>query len=71
MLGHMIVERDLATNIRQAAQRFPVVTLTGPRQSGKSTLWRDLRDMGGVRNRQAPGGRLMPWAELHEGDWRH
>ena len=42
MLGHMIVERDLATNIRQAARRFPVVTLTGPRQSGKSTLCRAI-----------------------------
>lgn len=36
----MIVDRDLASNIRQAAQRFPVLTLTGPRQSGKSTLCR-------------------------------
>lgn len=36
----MIVDRDLAPNLRLAAQRFPVVTLTGPRQSGKSTLCR-------------------------------
>ena len=38
----MIVDRDLASHVRQAAQRFPVVTLTGPRQSGKSTLCRAL-----------------------------
>ena len=38
----MIVDRDLASHIRQAARHFPVVTLTGPRQSGKSTLCRAL-----------------------------
>ena len=42
MLGSMIVERDLTAQISQAAQGFPVVTLTGPRQSGKSTLCRSV-----------------------------
>jgi predicted AAA+ superfamily ATPase len=39
MMNEMI-ERDLATTIRSAARDFPAVTITGPRQSGKSTLCR-------------------------------
>ena len=35
-----MVDRDLIPCIRKAARQFPAVTLTGPRQSGKSTLCR-------------------------------
>ena len=38
----MIVPRDLAPILRKAASSFPALTLTGPRQSGKSTLCRHL-----------------------------
>jgi uncharacterized protein len=35
-----MIERELSTKLLAAAQSFPAVTLTGPRQSGKSTLCR-------------------------------
>ena len=33
-----MVERDLTPRLERAARRWPAVTLTGPRQSGKTTL---------------------------------
>lgn len=38
----MIIERDLAPGLRQAALKSPAITLTGPRQSGKTTLCRSV-----------------------------
>lgn len=35
-----MIKRTLATKLREAASRYPVVTVTGPRQSGKTTLIR-------------------------------
>jgi len=35
-----VIERDLAATLVRAAAHYPVVTLTGPRQSGKTTLCR-------------------------------
>lgn len=38
----MVIPRDIAPLLRKAARNFPAVTLTGPRQSGKTTLCRAL-----------------------------
>jgi predicted AAA+ superfamily ATPase len=35
-----VIRRDLAKVLRTAARQYPVVTVTGPRQSGKTTLCR-------------------------------
>ncbi len=34
----MLINRDLTEKIKQLAKQFPVVNITGPRQSGKTTL---------------------------------
>ena len=38
----MVIERDLAARLERAARSWPCVTLTGPRQSGKTTLCRTV-----------------------------
>ena len=38
----MLIDRDLAPRLRESANTFRAVTLTGPRQSGKTTLCRSL-----------------------------
>ena len=37
-----MIDRHLTPALRRAAERYPVVTLTGPRQSGKTTLVRSV-----------------------------
>lgn len=37
-----MIKRDLAEELKEAARQFPAITLTGPRQSGKTTLCRAL-----------------------------
>jgi predicted AAA+ superfamily ATPase len=53
-----MIERVLATKMISLAQKFQVITLTGPRQSGKTTLVRAA----------FPG---LPYVSLEEPDIRH
>jgi len=45
-----MIKRDLRERIKAAAQAFPAVTITGPRQSGKSTLCRAVFPKYGYAN---------------------
>jgi len=54
-----MIERDLTPLIRKAARQFPAVTLTGPRQSGKSTLCRALFPTLPYANLEAPDTRAF------------
>lgn len=38
----MMIKRHLASVIKKASRQYPVIAVTGPRQSGKTTLCRDL-----------------------------
>lgn len=37
-----MIQRDIASKIKQLSGKFPIVTVTGPRQSGKSTLLKNI-----------------------------
>jgi predicted AAA+ superfamily ATPase len=55
----MIIQRDLTPRLRKAARQFPAVTLTGPRQSGKSTLCRAVFPKLPYANLEAPDVRAF------------
>ncbi len=49
-----MIDRDLAPKLRATASGFPAITLTGPRQSGKSTLCRMVFPAHAYANLEAP-----------------
>ena len=38
----MFVHRKIESRIREMCGKFPIVSVTGPRQSGKTTMLREL-----------------------------
>ena len=58
-----MITRDIAPILRRAATQFPAVTLTGPRQSGKTTLCRALFLQHPYVNLEAPDVRAFAAAD--------
>jgi hypothetical protein len=54
-----MIQRDLAQELLAAASQAPAVTLTGPRQSGKTTLCRALFPNHAYRTLEAPDARVF------------
>jgi predicted AAA+ superfamily ATPase len=50
----MIIDRKIETILRELSESYPVVTITGPRQSGKTTLCRKVFPRMAYVNLEAP-----------------
>ncbi len=38
----MMVKREIEGAMKQLAEKYPIIALTGPRQSGKTTLLKEM-----------------------------
>ena len=54
-----MIARDLASRLTEAARKWPSITLTGPRQSGKATLCRTLFPQHRYETLEAPDVRAF------------
>ncbi|MCY4264008.1 MAG: AAA family ATPase [Gammaproteobacteria bacterium] len=54
-----MITRDLSEKLSRAAEKWPAVTLTGPRQSGKTTLCRELFPQLAYVNLESPDTRAF------------
>ncbi len=55
----MLIKRNLGAKLLRLAEQFPVLTLNGPRQSGKATLVRSLFDKHAYVSLEAPDERAL------------
>jgi predicted AAA+ superfamily ATPase len=55
----MIVERSLLPHLKKMLEKFPVLSLTGPRQSGKTTLLRSAFPAYTYFNLERPDHRML------------
>lgn len=67
-----MIPRGLAPTLTRSAEWYPVVTVTGPRQAGRTTLVRNLFDLpylqvyGGDRRHRRRGVEVLPWTDAAE-----
>lgn len=54
-----MIRRDITESLKRAAEGFPVITITGPRQSGKTTLSRGLFENHAFVSLEAPDHRAF------------
>ena len=54
-----MIRRDITDSLKRAAEGFPVITITGPRQSGKTTLSRGLFENHAFVSLEAPDHRAF------------
>ncbi|MBT3601562.1 MAG: AAA family ATPase, partial [Candidatus Latescibacteria bacterium] len=55
----MLIKRRLHSYAREIFQKYPIVTVTGPRQSGKTTLVKDIFADKPYANLERPDVRLF------------
>lgn len=58
-----MIERELTDRIRQMAEKMPMISITGPRQSGKTTLVKACFPDYGYVNLESPETRLAATAD--------
>ena len=69
-----MIKRQLAVKLLEAAKKYPVLTLTGPRQSGKTTLARYVFEDYDYISLEDPDNALMAkddprgFFDLHQGN---
>ena len=67
----LMIPRDIAPRLEKAAQTWPSITLTGPRQSGKTTLCRELFPHLPYRSLEAPDVRVLCQPKTRVRSWRN
>ena len=62
-----MIPRTLAETLHRLAQSFPVIAITGPRQSGKTTLARAVFPDKPYASREDPSARAVAWEDPRGG----